>query len=643
MQKWYDEGYFAVSLLMKRTHIDTEWTSVGDLLRAAGGGKIFIASPPKQRANIPEHVFNNGPLEPVPSRALRTTGLDSYFQTGSTASNSPTSSFSAGRFGNGSPDTSILPGRIGAPLQQAQGVNAFNGLNSVEPLRRQFEEPLEVSANGRTYGGYSPARGGQVDPFMSNGGWPFRLTLPAFAHVIACCLCQDRVPYSPGFDNTVFNTTRPNLDMSVVNGQNNAPVFGTNSPVPIGGGFAQQDQSRIMPLRQTRPGVESRMSGYSSENASPFLQHAQAATQGPHIPYQNGVPVANEHAGVTHVQTLPQQQHYPVPPVSPWGVPETRRPGPFEPDYPTARNTAIIPRVVAPGQALGGVQPSPIHVPPQSPWGAVPHPGTYEPWATDNSRFPVVGVESVPQVQHKQIAAQTTAVQASPVIPEAASADVREFEPASSSETAVPPPAPESTPTRSKKQRKEPSPATLKPLSPAPAPVPAALPAKTPSPAPSPADAKPAWAVDEEKPSAVTSLREIQELEAKQAEARKAAERAARAASAAISTPSTEELQSFTASWGLPTSQAGVSRSNPLLKEAAASPSPMSSSGSTPAVWTNSAKATVAKKTMKEIQEEEEKRKKQAAKEKETIAAAARRAYAETTTKVNCLLSYSME
>ena len=53
-----------------------------------------------------------------------------------------------------------------------------------------------------------------------------------------------------------------------------------------------------------------------------------------------------------------------------------------------------------------------------------------------------------------------------------------------------------------------------------------------------------------------------------------------------------------------------------------------------PVVWTNAAKAPVAKKTMKEIQEEEEKRKKLAAKEKESMAAAARRAYAESTSKV---------
>ena len=169
MQKWFDEGYFSVNLMMKRTHIDTDWTSVGDLLRAANGGKVFLASPPVQRANIPEHVFNNAPLEPIPSRAIRTMGLESYFQTGSTASDSPTSSFGAGRFGNNSPDPSILSSRIGAPLQRGQGVNAFNGLNSMEPLRRAFDESFETGANGRPYCAYSPARSNQIDPLMYNG------------------------------------------------------------------------------------------------------------------------------------------------------------------------------------------------------------------------------------------------------------------------------------------------------------------------------------------------------------------------------------------------------------------------------------------------------------------------------------------
>ncbi|KAF8491294.1 hypothetical protein JB92DRAFT_2656198, partial [Gautieria morchelliformis] len=44
MQKWYDEGYFTSDLLMKRTHLDTDWTPVGELSIRAGGDKLFLSS-----------------------------------------------------------------------------------------------------------------------------------------------------------------------------------------------------------------------------------------------------------------------------------------------------------------------------------------------------------------------------------------------------------------------------------------------------------------------------------------------------------------------------------------------------------------------------------------------------------------------
>lgn len=168
MQKWYDEGYFNATLLMKRTHIDPGWTSVGDLLRTANGGKVFLSQPLRPAPTPALEPQFTAPLEPIP-RAIRTTTLDSYFQTGSNASDSPTSSFGAGRFSNNSPDPLTLTGRGNLPFQQAPGANAYNGLNTVEPLRRAFEESFDISGNGRPFGGYSPARANQVDPLMYNG------------------------------------------------------------------------------------------------------------------------------------------------------------------------------------------------------------------------------------------------------------------------------------------------------------------------------------------------------------------------------------------------------------------------------------------------------------------------------------------
>ena len=146
---------------------------------------------------------------------------------------------------------------------------------------------------------------------------------------------------------------------------------------------------------------------------------------------------------------------------------------------------------------------------------------------------------------------------------------------------------------------------------------------KTPT---TPSVQKTAWAKDDDsksKAAAPMNLREIQEAEKKKQDARKAAEkereRAARAAS------STAEEVQFTASWGLPTSQAGSRANNnsiSVIKESHPAPTPVP--GSAP-VWTNAAKP--AAKTMKEIQEEEEKRK-QAAKEREIVTSVAKRAAA---------------
>lgn len=118
MQRWYNEGYFQHSLLMKRTHLDTEFTAVGELVRRAGDQPVFLSPlvhnvPPPglprldtvvDRA-IPERN-QHSPYQPVPMRSLRSSTLDSYLQNGSNVSDSPSSSFGGGRFA--SPD-------IGAP------------------------------------------------------------------------------------------------------------------------------------------------------------------------------------------------------------------------------------------------------------------------------------------------------------------------------------------------------------------------------------------------------------------------------------------------------------------------------------------------------------------------------------------------
>lgn len=112
MQKWYDDGYFTPDLLMKRTHLDSEWTPVRDLRRFASGPQLFLVplnpqsdafSPQPPDQDVTKNQFSS-PYEPVP-RALHGSSPLDYLHNGSSRTDSPSSSFSTGRFGTNSPDT----------------------------------------------------------------------------------------------------------------------------------------------------------------------------------------------------------------------------------------------------------------------------------------------------------------------------------------------------------------------------------------------------------------------------------------------------------------------------------------------------------------------------------------------------------
>lgn len=310
--------------------------------------------------------------------------------------------------------------------------------------------------------------------------------------------------------------------------------------------------------------------------------------------------------------------------------PITRRPRPFDPDYPTTNNSMIT------GMSTVAAIPYGRSIPTRAANGG---------WSTSSLTVENLGQHN--QQQH-EVPSQPR-LDASPAQPEAlATAEPAPAEPVVAEPTVSATPPASVDPNRpSQKKRKS---TVLQATSPTvPKSVPAAAPApiKPPSPTPTPASAatpiaepKGPWATDGDvkkaKPSGVTlGLREIQEAEMKKLEARKAAERERERAARAAGTSQAEEFQPFTASWGLPTSQAGAARTVASPKEAAASPTLAATTPATP-VWTNAAKTAVTKKTMKEIQEEEEKRKKQVTKEKETVATAAKRGHADTTTKVGC-------
>ena len=109
---------------MKRTQIDTDWISVGDLSQRAVGPKIFLSpvmvsvppGPPgltRRPNNLSDQLPHqrepspfSAPHQPVPVRSLRTSALDSYIN-GNSQSASPSSS--AGPMNNifGNPEPSV--------------------------------------------------------------------------------------------------------------------------------------------------------------------------------------------------------------------------------------------------------------------------------------------------------------------------------------------------------------------------------------------------------------------------------------------------------------------------------------------------------------------------------------------------------
>ncbi|KAJ7071433.1 hypothetical protein C8F01DRAFT_1014546 [Mycena amicta] len=600
MQNWYNDGYFTPELLMKRTLVDVDWISVKDLAqiaRASGVEKLFYtpsvpAAPPgiPRPNDPPSQTFAEqntfvAPLQPAPVRTLRSSTLDAF----STNSDSPSSSFGTGRFGNVSPDSSAFGGR---PSSQYSGESTLGGRFGVVPsesssaLRRTgFGDPMFDPANNSRYAGNEIYGTNGV----SQAPWPASSVGPSFDSV------------GTGFGSAAhlapsFGHLRGAQDVS----------FGSDASAAVpeylasNAGFGPGQQYNPMQRSPFIPS-QSPAANLFAQSSKPIPPQATLQNTGlPAVATQSpwGTPLVDPSARRVPSDTIrpTAQQNRPPSPVqaSPWGAPA---PAP------------------APAPALA---PVPVGKPGEpSPWFAASQ-GVIDDgnWKEDRGHsltFSNLG-------QHNQ--------QFAGPAEEPPKAPIEVAQPTTTAIVDLP-----SKPTQVAKARTKSIQQPVSQLALAPAvdsdPVVPAGPAKT------------AWAKEDEskraKPSGVTlSLRDIQDAEAKKAGARKLAEQrvATTRASTSAATPSSVDDQPFTASWGLPTSQAGA-RATPAKETApvvapSGGASPATSNGPA-AVWTTAAKATTTKKSMKEIQEEEEKRKKMAA--KESVAATARRAYADTTTK----------
>ncbi|OBZ78994.1 hypothetical protein A0H81_00307 [Grifola frondosa] len=575
MQRWYNDGYFTPELHMKRTHLDTDWTPVSELILRAGTQPIFLTPlfssvPPPGLARRPDLVPERSvpqreqslPYQPVPTRTLRSSTLDSYLQNGSTTSNSPTSSFGAGRFLNGSPDPATLDGRVGSHMYPEQNAGSrLAGYTGAEssigiPGQRRFTETFDQSFPARPYGNLAPGRSASIDGLGFSG-----------LDSINAGPADSSGPFSP-----VFGT--PGQDLA------SAANFGKISLV--NGGRALQIMDPLAALQANLLCLVGIGGSFVNGSGSPYSTNdRQAATPSAQIPIQQ------------------LQQSFVQTPIyagsqSPWHTPDTqsfRRAGPFDPSHPTSNNT-IIAMPLSPSQpsSYGRAAPNVI-ANDQSPW--------------------FTASQGVHNEQHRQQEVQHVVHKSPDVSLYKGAVPVILEEPQHNLLSgSVPAPTPSTETIRPPKVRRKSSGqvASVQPK---------VVPAKPPSPS-SPVESKPAWVIDDDskknKPSGVTlGLREIQEAETKKLEARKIAERererATRAAAGAAA-PQAEDFQPFTASFIAVRyhhpDHAGVDEHS---------------------------EASGHEEDHEGDSEREERRKKQAVKEKETMAATARRAYAETTTK----------
>jgi len=685
MQKWYDEGYFTIDLLMRRVNLDEVWTTVGELAQRAGSERVFFfnfdtpAVPPGlSRHHEPsrdpvqqqrETNGNNVPYQPVPTRTVYPSALDSYFASSSPVSNSPSSSFGAGRFGNSSPDPSTFGGLVGVPMSSTDTPVGSRSGNVVDPafvgpLRTgyadtHFEQGFNVRASLSNNGS---GRTSSVDSYNLNPSIPPQPPWASSNPVHPASLRVRTNSYDHKGPSPFSSHLATSLD----------PAYSGEHPLTRGlatqqdtlgqtyGNVNQRDLSRLgsRDLYQLEHRAGLGLGGFDvSPSASPFdspVQHQPF----PQSPSMNLASPSSQPASSASVMAHTTAISSSIPPTVSLSQPTwndstesaPKRTGltPFDNTaFPTSRNTTAT-RTAPP--------------PPAQSWAPIKQPTSSEasqsPWFNASQGIIDDGWSHIPGphsltvsnlTQHTQqqesrevFSRDSTAAMDSPVEPTPS----REAPPPPVQTPSVTaPPEPPQQPTRSGRKFSVPTSSaqpTITSLTPT-----FSQPAKEPTPPPSVVSppTKPVWSTEDDKKRSTggpTSLREIQEMEAKKQEARKATERERARAPAAAPAAASEDSQTFTASWGLPTSQVGAKTSvkdapGPILPSASASTSSATMSSptppsSTPPVWTNSQKPAT-KKSMRDILEEEERRKKAASKES-IVTAGPRRAYAETTNKV---------
>jgi len=578
---------------MRRIRYDTQWTTVAELIQRSNGENIFLSPIPSfpsfsygsssggHMHSLADQTFIE-PLQPAPIRSLRTSTLESYVNGGS---ESPSSSVGASHFGNPSPDSSAFGGwdnkvyYAGEPNGRLSG---FGMSDRPSPFsdRRIIGQEFQTGLNTTTYNNYVPDR----DLAYAGYGYNNVSNLTQLADIGQL---QQR---HPEISNDIPLSRALNHGLQQMNGQTN--FVGGQHPIdsnpanflpynyasqPTFQNSPMQQQQYALPVRGTSEGHLATLYSFRDPNDDIVSSQSPRNTVS-NVPTAPSVPWAE----ITESSsTNPTEQSEVTSTISaPVSNPTWNH---VEEKLAAAISNESLALDIVDNQETSSKNDKPTHH-----IVAGPHDQQQDPYVK-----PELLKHPVPEPQ-----SEPTSNSAPP--PQ---------QPSAKKVAQVNAPLNQSSSSQS-------SPATTETLT-----TTLSVP-------------KMAWVKEDESKKKTTSgssvsLREIQEAEAKKLESRKAAEREReRAARAAASDPK-EDLQPFTASWGLPTSQAGA-RGNSLPREAPAAPA---QTPVTP-VWTTSLKPVTIKKTMKEIQEEEEVRKKNLSKEP-TVSAIPKRPYADTTTKVS--------
>ncbi|KAI6045024.1 hypothetical protein EDC04DRAFT_187479 [Pisolithus marmoratus] len=651
MQKWFDEGYFTPELLMKRTHLDVEWNPVATLERRSNGGKVFLSQPssvsgppgltphtesPHSYSPAYEHSTFNG-FQPVPQRAVRSTTLDASQPSNISPSDSPSSSLSAARFDDGSPDPTIFGSRAGSSTYSGDTNYGGRGLAARVQLQDPVADPRVPFSNR------APGRATSLDTFGSyNGG-----TLWATGHgpLSQGFSANERRPFSDGYSGITPNVIGANVPVTQVHGFNQESF--NNTPYSDLRGLGGHHDPSLAKQTNEADGTAFSNSIVNGLSGSQYDSPAQSQYSQPCAPF----PPPLQHQTMSPFgETLTQTSVSPHVPhtatsavhansgTSPWPGPS-----PIRRTRTVDTSTTSSPVIVSAQAQQGSSWVRPIQ-----PSQALPKLGDPSPWLTaslggTDDRWKEIPDSLSDAGQHNKLREQgeeEVLVAGSPIdtgatlpIPQAPVDDLPLVStvPIAASQPAPAGSAPQTTSKPRRKSAAHDAHTSVTVQKGTPASI-----IKGPSPVPtiSPPVPKSVWSTaDEErktKPATTMSLREIQEAEAKMAETRKATEkdrdRARTNIAVSVSASGSEDSQPFSASWGLPTSQAGA-RNIAVPKE---TPTPATPSAP---VWTTTAPMSTTKKSMKEIQEEEERRKKGLVRES-VASAATRRAYAETAFKV---------